>query len=153
MDDNKLSGGFEHITLNSGHSVITTPDEVDKELYFFLQRIYRDSQRPEGVMMPDGYHFKTTVFSEGAVATVSGPSGVPILTTCGLRQDPDGALWRMLHNHYDGPLMTDPNNPPKAPYIADRLEIGSSMHMDAMEWTGGFARCFGWIVISPESVR
>ncbi|MFB5269627.1 hypothetical protein ACE41H_22970 [Paenibacillus enshidis] len=103
--------------------------------------------------MPDGYHFKTTVFSEGAVSTVSGPSHAPVLTTLCVREDTNGTLWRSLHNNYDGSLKTDPSNPPKAPYIADRLEIGSMMHLDAMEWTGGFARCLGWIVLSPGSVR
>ncbi|MFM9280933.1 hypothetical protein [Paenibacillus jiagnxiensis] len=153
----KAVDGIEHVTLNSGHSRITTSADVDKELYFILQRLYRDSQKPDGVMMPDGYRVKTTVFPEGAVSTVYGPSDAPVLTTLCVREETDGTFWRWLHKDYDGEIIgalkTDPNKPPKAPYIADRLEIGSTIHFDAMAWTGSFARCFGWIVLSPESVR
>ena len=143
-----------HVTLNSGHVRQTYPSEVDRKLYFALQRILRDSQTPAGAALKDGYKLHTTLDRGEAIGTIYGADGNPILTTaCSSRGD--GELWRMMHETAGTALKTDPNQPPAGAYIADRIETGAMAlrHLGAFRWTGDFARCFGWVVLAPEKIR
>ncbi|MNB92478.1 hypothetical protein D3C75_395820 [compost metagenome] len=142
---------INHITLNTGHMRQTLPGEVDKELYFVLKRILKDSLSPEGGKLMDGYTLKSTQTSTATIATIFGANGAPVLTTlCSSAANVE--LWDMLYNTATTPIDTK-RLAPSAPYIADRIDIGAMSNLDAMSWTGDFSRCFGWLCLSPSSIR
>lgn len=143
---------LNHITLNTGHIRKTYPNEVNKEFYFVLQRILRDATKPEGAVMFDGYRVKSIHADTATIATVYASDGAPILTTACSKLD-SGAIWRMLHETAGEPLATKATDPVPLPYIADRLEVSAALHMDALEWTGDFSRCFGWATLYPRELR
>ncbi|MET1174359.1 hypothetical protein [Paenibacillus amylolyticus] len=143
---------INHITLNTGHVRQSYPDEIDKHLYFAINRIVNDSFSPADTPLLDGYILKSTRTKEAAIGTVYSEDGMPIITTiCTESNGP--LLWEMMHDTATIPLATQRSNPPAGPYIADRLEVGAMEHLDAMVWTGDFSRCFGWICLSPSSIR
>jgi hypothetical protein len=143
---------INHITLNTGHVRKTYPDEVNKEIYFILKRILRDSMKPSGAEVYQGYTLRTTQDGGSTIATIYHRDGAAILTTLCTKFGDDEA-WKILHEYSTAPLATKPTEPIAAPYIADRLEIGAAFHMDAMGWTGDLSRCLGWIVIDPKQIR
>lgn len=141
---------INHITLSSGHIRKTSPNEVDKELYFILKRLYNDSLKKE-VEIFDGYTMKTTSTEIGTLITVYNAAKMPILTTAISKND-TGELWEVLHESATTPLKTDKGKIPELPYIADRLELGAMFDLAATKWTGAFSRCMGWIVLYPKAV-
>ncbi|MNW48698.1 hypothetical protein D3C74_260750 [compost metagenome] len=143
---------LNHVTLNTGHARKTYSHEVDKRIYFILKNILKDAMGSQGAKIFDNYTVKITKVGEGAVSTLFGSSGAPILTTA-CSKDDDGSLWRMLHSTFNGQLATKEDKPTSTPYIADRLEVGSVLHMDALKWTGDFSRCFAWAILFPDRIR
>lgn len=143
---------INHITLTTGHIRQTTPDEIGKGWYFALNRIINDSFQSHAELLP-GYTLKSSRSGDTSIGTVYATAdGAPIITTlCTNSNQPE--LWEMLHDTATLPLATERSNPPAAPYIADRLEVGASEHLDALKWTAGFSRGFGWICLSPTSIR
>lgn len=144
-----------HITMNSGHVRTTKPDEISKDLYFIFRKLFKKSLTEQTEVF-EGYTMKSTqALPAGTLITLYGktPAGPAPIITVGITDNPDGVLWDALHDNASLPVITDRNKPPAAPYIADRLEIGSVLFPDAMEWTGDFSRCMGWIVLAPERVR
>lgn len=143
---------INHITLNTGHVRKTYPHEIDKELYFVLNRILNDSVKPGGAELFDGYRVKSTHTDGVAIATLYANDDAPILTTACSKYD-NAELWRSLHESSTVPLMTKVSDMPAAPFIADRIEQGALLHLDSMSWTGDFARCHGWIALYPDKIR
>lgn len=141
------------VTMNTGTVRKTRPSDVDKELYFVLHRIYSEALRPGGAKLPDGYTLKSSDAGIAVLGTVFGPSGAPVITVTCSDKDVDGDVWRSLHKSPSLDLATLPSRRPALPYIADRLEIGSLQHLDAMAWTGDFAMCFGWMALAPDKIR
>lgn len=142
---------INHITLNTGHMRKTYPHEVDKELYFILKRIYKESLNENGAMLFDEYKVKGTAFYGGVLITVS-KDQLPIITVAVSKFKNDD-LWNALHETATIPLKTKADDPVKAPFIADRIEFGAAMNLDSMRWTGDFSRCMGWIVVNPRKIR
>ena len=128
------------------------PSEVDKKLFFRIKRILNESANPEGAELIEGYRLKCTRADTATIATIYASDGAPILTTLCSKFGDDDA-WALIHEDSSFPLATRPSAPPPAPYIADRIEIGAAMHMDALTWTGDFSRCFGWVVLAPQKIR
>ncbi len=144
---------INHITLNSGHIRKTYSSEIEQGFYFKLMRIYKDIFKKEGTDIIDGYIAKgTNEPGNGVLITVFGPDGVPILTT-GITKNENNTVWDLLHTTSMAPLKTSAASPPEVPFIADRLEIGAMIHMDALKWTGDFTRCMGWICLDPQAIR
>lgn len=143
-----------HATITTGHIRKTTPDEVKPEIYFRLHRVWREAQTPEGAeVMDGGYRAKATVDGGMALVTIWSPDGMPIITS-GISPSGDPYVWKLLHEKYYGfKAATHPEYPPPGPYIADRVELGSLFHPQALQWTGDFCRCFGWVVAAPERIR
>ncbi|MEB3103112.1 hypothetical protein [Ferviditalea candida] len=141
---------LNHITLNTGHIQKTYPGEVNKQLYLKLQRIYKESLNGEAEVL-DGYTAKSTSTDNGTLITLF-RDDAPILTTA-ISSNDDGMIWEMIHNSAASPLYTKLSDPLPIPYIADRLEVGVVLHMDALQWTGDFSRCMGWIILAPEEIR
>lgn len=145
---------INHVTLQTGHSRKTYPNEVNKELYFILHALYKDSLK-RYVDVLDNYIMKSTTEQMGTFITLFKKGNVPlsILTMCISKSDHFGLAWKTLHESAMLPVKTNPNKPPKLPYIADRLEIGALQCLDAMQWTGDFSRCMRWIVLDPKQIR
>jgi hypothetical protein len=143
---------INHITLNTGHKRKSYPQEIDKRIYFVLNRIYKDMFKSK-VEIFKGYTAKATNDpSNGILITIFSPKDEPILTT-GITKLKNSVIWELLHTSSALPLQTNPKFPPEVPYIADRIEIGAALNMDAMRWTGDFSRCMGWIYLAPEKIR
>lgn len=143
---------INHITLNTGQVRKSYANEIDKGLYFTLNRVLKEAITSEGATLFEKYTVKTTKVGPSAITTVYGPESMPILTTACSKND-DGSLWRMLHDTYAGPLATNANSPVPSPYVADRIEVGAMKHMDALVWTGDFARCVAWAALYPNKIR
>ncbi|MGG3987668.1 hypothetical protein [Bacillus smithii] len=143
---------INHITLNTGHTRKTYAEEVDKELYFILKRILKDSFQPEGAKLFDSYTLKGTSFEDGAIFTLYKDGKLPILTTAATKKR-NKELWGTLHETATIPLYTKKEFEPAAPYIADRVEIGTVMDLEVTKWTGDMAKCLGWIVLFPGKIR
>ncbi|NNV07147.1 hypothetical protein ETC03_12225 [Geobacillus sp. MMMUD3] len=147
-----MSKYINHITLNTGHVRKTFSSEVNKSIYFILSRM-RKEIFSVGTEIVDGYTAKgTEEKGNGSIITVYDRQGVPIITT-GIAKHKHSTIWKLLHQTTTMPLQTDPSSPPEAPYVADRLEIGALMNMDAMSWTGDFSRCMAWIYLFPNEIR
>ncbi|MGP3699479.1 hypothetical protein [Rhodobacter sp. NSM] len=73
----------------------------------------------------------------------------------GVALDPDTApaLWRALHETSSVPAVTNPDHPPRAPWIADRIEPAASDHLDAAFWTRDFGRCLAWAWVEKMRER
>ncbi|WP_309479219.1 hypothetical protein [Brevibacillus agri] len=143
---------INHVTLNTGHVRKTYPEEVDKSIYFVLQRILKDSINPGGAELFDGYKVVSSREGSIAIATVIASDGAPVLTTL-VSERSNQVIWKQLHETSTLPLVTKANTEPISPYIADRIEVGAAIHLDATKWTGDFSRCFGWIILCPSAVR
>ncbi|MFS0643749.1 hypothetical protein [Siminovitchia sp. 179-K 8D1 HS] len=144
---------INHVTITTGHSRKTYPNEVDKELYFILKRIYKDCFKNNGTEIMENYRIKGTISEIGILMTIFNNEDLPVLTTAISNSDHDGVLWEMLHSNTMMPIVTDSKKRIGLPYIADRLEVGAISSIDAMKWTGDFSRCMGWIALAPEKVR
>ncbi|MCE6967113.1 hypothetical protein [Cereibacter sphaeroides] len=73
----------------------------------------------------------------------------------GVALDPDAApdLWRALHETSSVPVVTNPDHPPRAPWIADRIEPAASHHLDAAFWASDFSRCLAWAWVEKMQDR
>jgi hypothetical protein len=143
---------INHITLNTGHIRRSYANEIDKGIYFILRRLLKDSLQPGGTKMSESYILKTTQTPTATIATIFDIENVPMLTTmCSTSTDRD--IWEALHDTSTSPLATDRSKLPQVPYIADRLEVGATLHLDALRWTGDFSQCFGWMCLSPGSIK
>lgn len=137
-----------HITLTTGDSRRSYREEVAQEgvdhVAGLLDGLLQGGTmevRPGGDVVCRGQHM-----GKSLVATLYDKArDIPILTTgIALRSTAGAGLWRMLHETATTPLRTTADRAPPAPYIADRLEIGAELRLDAMMWTGDWARYLGW---------
>lgn len=143
---------INHVTLNTGHARKSYPSEVSKEIYFILNRIYKDSFSKDGAEIMDGFILKSSDGQEeGIIATIYSPEGMPILTT-GIVNGGSGFMWQHLQ---DSSMLPLPKNlkEPEYPYVADRIEMGAMMNPTALQWTGDFTRCLAWYHLAPEKIR
>ncbi|SKA31126.1 hypothetical protein [Consotaella salsifontis] len=136
---------FSHVTLDTGHRA-RQPREAVADTVIEMMRPILDSALTGGkpaVPGCEGYHLASSHATRNTMlATLYHDDGTPILTTAVCLKSRDGPkLWRMLHER---PLATRPDDPPPAPWIADRLEPGAMAHPDALAWTGDFSRCLAW---------
>ncbi len=146
---------INHITLNTGHSRKTYPDDVEGGLYLPMMSIIRDAQTAEGAQVLDYARLKLTVTPEGYVGTVYidvDGKPCPILTTGGTRQRND-ELWRLMHRQPFLPLATDAGHPPEAPYIADRLDVPHPNAVPLLADTAGLSICLAWALLSPHQLQ
>lgn len=143
-----------HITLTSGHRRRSFRSEVSGHAIGFLRPLLERAIGGERVKIPKfpGYTITAAEHGRCLILTLWGDAGeaeleaVPILTTGVAGHSRCGAhLWRILHEPVPGPpLATSAEETPPAPWVADRIEVGVALHMDAMEWTGDFCRSVAW---------
>ncbi|PTR12506.1 hypothetical protein ACN9JG_21215 (plasmid) [Cereibacter azotoformans] len=97
----------------------------------------------------EGRRWLLTASAEGQnlLATLwAGPwqERAPILTSgIALRAREAPALWNRLHDT-PLPLQVDSSQPPRTPWIADRLEPAAMNHAHALTWTADFSRALAW---------
>lgn len=139
--------------MTSGDLRKTYPDEINKEIFFKINKMFKDSLKKEGAELFNGYRFKSTQSPDGTLITIYNKNNLPVLTTAVSNTDHDGVVWEMMHTSATVPVKTDINKPMQLPYIADRIEVGIVESMDAMEWTGDFARCMGWVILARHKIR
>ncbi|HBU13777.1 MAG TPA: hypothetical protein DEF16_02120, partial [Gemmobacter sp.] len=60
-----------------------------------------------------------------------------------LRSRDSARLWATLHKGQPA-LLTRGDDPPATPWMAERIEAGAPLHMDAMRWSGSLARAVAW---------
>lgn len=142
-----------HVTLDTGHSRQSRRDEVAEAVLPVVQGLLSEvlaGGQPRVPGVPG--EFTLTGAREGPclLVTVWGPGGslgtAPIVTI-GVARDAGVSLWRMLHESAaarSAPIVTDPDAPPPAPWCAARLEVGTALYPEAMEWLGDFERCLAW---------
>ena len=143
---------INHITLNSGHLKKSFPRDVNKEFFFVLKRVYKESFDDSGIELLEKYIVKSThAKGHGVVTTIFDLYNVPILTSAFVNEK-GSKMWEVLHSSSDLPLATNIANPPNIPYIADRAEIGRLINIDTLEWIADFSRCLAWIHFSSKSI-
>jgi len=144
---------IQHITLTTGHTTRQRREDVDDVAIAAVSDLIDGALQGGTMPVPGrpGYLFSAANAGRGLVATIwRGPfeGRVPVLTMgTAIRSRGAAPLWRMLHEDSSLPVATDPDNPPPAPWQADRLEVGALEWPDAMIWTGDFSRslAFAWM--------
>lgn len=144
---------FNHVTLNTGHSRKSYPNEVLKVNYPHIKKVYEDMFKEGGTDVLNGFIAKGYDYSEnGTYIRLFSPQGVPILTT-GIVKSKNSNIWKTLHSLTVLPTVTDPFSPPELPFVADCLDIGATLYPEALRWTGDFTRTMGWMCLSPKSIK
>lgn len=134
-----------HATLTTGHMARHSRKDSDSraiEAVTGLLDVVLLGGRVEIPGHPGHYATGVNVGRNLIVTLAAGDD--PILTTavC-IKSRSSPRLWQMMHDDRYS-LTTVANNPPAAPWIADRIEPGALDHMESMRWTGGWARALGW---------
>lgn len=147
---------IRHITLTTGHSRDSYPEEISPEALAVLAPLVRRicaGTITYAVPIPGigtGYSIAGRCANGAMTATIyaDGPPS-EVIATIGVCADPriSATIWRALHQWGDTPVKTDPSSPPPVPWCAAALESAIARHMDAVEWLGDFERCLAWAVV------
>lgn len=141
---------IHHVTLNTGHAVRQRRADVGEPAIAALADTLDGLLSGARLPMPGhpGYLLNASHHGHDLIVTLWGKQAsvdVPILTTAtALKSRSAPAFWRMLHDTSTVPLATRRDDPPKAPWTADRVEIGALTNQAALAWTGDFSRCLAW---------
>ncbi len=146
-----------HVTLTTGDRHPQPRSRMDSPSYPRIARLLREALAGDQPEILTGYSMMATAYGPNLLVTVlSGDT--PMLTTAVAKQARQAPrLWRQMHETADqrlGPLATRADMPPAAPWIADRIEIGSALAMQVAaqegttdslpDWTGAFSALIGW---------
>lgn len=95
---------FNHYTVNTGHMRRSTPDEVDKGMYFYLKRIVEDAQTEKGAEILDGTTAELTIDQYGSYAiTLFGyidGEKIPFLISFGCKGANTKEVWDDVKKNY-----------------------------------------------------
>jgi hypothetical protein len=139
-----------HVTLNSGHVAKQERSNISEEAIAALADTLDGILQGAHLQIPgvDNYLVNASHHGHDLIATVwRGPwdRRAPIVTTAtALKSRSAKSLWELMHDQSTVPLRTDRGRPPTTPWQADRIEVGASLHPDALSWTGDFSRCLAW---------
>lgn len=148
---------LRHITLNTGNERESARSEVREDSLSELQPLIVRALQGEHTPVPGKTGFTITGARMGRCCMLTlwgvvegggaaGPDRVPVLSTGVCADEHCGAdLWHAMHAQYQGgPLPTGGDDPPDAPWCADRLEVGLALYGDAAHWTGDLSRRLAW---------
>lgn len=154
---------IRHITLTTGHSRYSYRSEVSDQAVAvcrdLIDRIDRITSGAvaESVQIPGvgGYYLSGrasgrclvgTVWSGRHAPSINDPAIPAPICTIGVASHSrcGAALWRMLHQHGETPVVTDADQCPPEPWVAVALDAGIIEHQDAAHWLGDFERCLAW---------
>ncbi len=135
-----------HVTLNSGNSIMQSRADIGDVAIDALQDVIdRLVSGAPSVPVPGrtGYTIEGVHIHHQLIVTLRTATGTPILTT-GVGTTADASeLWRSMHESA-WELATRADRAPPVPWIADRIEPGAVLHIDALVWTGDLSRCVGF---------
>lgn len=148
---------IHHVTLQTGHVARQYRKDVSDEAIDRVSEILDSLLTGGKPAVPGQPEFWVDGAHQGKVLTVTLWTGMrddgdPILSTvtC-LKSRSSPAAWRLIHDSATVPYVTDPTNPPPAPWTADRIETGflpmaeaAAMRGEKSLWTGDLARCLAW---------
>ena len=140
---------MEHITLNTGHKTKQPLSAISEEAIQAVSGVLDDLLQGGKPAVPGFPDFWMTGAQDGqnlivTVWTSLQGQRAPVLTTgVALKSRTAAKLWEVLHRDR-ADLVTGTRDMPTAPWIADRIEVGAKMRVDALAWTGDLARCIGW---------
>ena len=78
------------------------------------------------------------------LATLHAPDMAPMLTVAVCTKSRSSAkLWAMMHEGQQA-LLTRADDPPSAPWMAERVEGPALLHMEDMRWSGSLAQGLAW---------
>lgn len=140
-----------HITLTTGHTRESPRSEVgDQVLPVVQDLLYRAlvGERVPVPGVPQLCTMRASAADSALLITVytEGGQSVPIVTFGIACHERDSRpLWEMLHDSAaHTPIKTNREKPPSAPWCAARIEVGSAIHQQPMDWVGDFERCIAW---------
>lgn len=147
-----MSNYLIHVTLTTGHMSRHQRNDTEDAAIAAVSDLLDGILQGGAVEIPGrpGYYATGRHADRSLIVTLwaghPNRDGLPILTSGVVtRSRASRRLWALLHDQATaGALATDPDKPPSAPWVADRIEPGALDHMDAMRWTGSWARCLGW---------
>lgn len=149
---------INHYTLNTGNLRVSYPEEVNKDLFFFLKKYINRAKRGKTQLL-DGTYMYIIEEEDCYVCTLYGKRGndfVPIISTSGTKDESARTyVWEQMEHMAKAESQGDYTTrvPVTVPYIVDYVHITSVYFFDALTWTGDFARCLGWMMLFPEEVR
>ena len=137
----------------------TTPDEVDKSLYFKLNRIIHEALQQDFVALTEDLEITLSESDDVYIATilyVNGNDKIPVLTTMGTANESStDILWQNANDFYNDifpGFFKKTRFEVGAPLILD-LVIPAPVPLNIYLMTGDISRCIGWMLLSPESIR
>ena len=151
---------LNHITLTTGHNVITSLEAVNnyvlEELEQWLDTLVLAGHSP---LPPPFSEYSAIATQDGSIliVTVFGPclpdtkQGWPLVTFAIATDDYHAdSLWASLIEKFDHP--PDLEQPP-TPWCAVAIHptIGLILHSESMRWLGDFEKCCAWAWISAAS--
>lgn len=111
--------------------------------------------QPAPVPTRAGYWLTGAARGKSLIVTLDAgqrPQAAPLLTVAVCLRSRDSArLWAMLHEGQKA-LLTRADDPPAAPWMAERIEAGALDHMAAMRWSGSLARAVAWAWMEYHNV-
>lgn len=146
---------FTHVTLNTGHVYKAYSDKVDRRLYFRLQSLVREAQKPNGVEILPHIHLYITAEDDAYVATAClmvDDMRCPLISSMGSLVD-DLDLWESFYSSSAIPLPSAVCTPVKAPYIVDRIDVPRDDVPEFWTMSGDLFQCIAWALLAPEQIR
>ncbi len=145
-----MPGHIVRADLARGELSRSYPDEFSSDAIVQMTGVIDVILREGGSEVPDRPDYCVTgggTATRALIVTLlhgQPAKGTAILTIAICASSRDSlALWSMLHDGRKG-LRTRADEPPAAPWLAERIEPGAVRHMGGMEWTGGWSRCLAW---------
>ena len=147
---------IQYVTLSTGHARRTARSEVSDHVVAQMRPLLVRALAGEYAPLPGiarGYTMRGARYGRCCTVTLYAPASesarprlVPMLTIGVAEHSRCGArLWRYLHETATGLVpVTSPDRTPPEPWVADRIEIGAALHVDAMHWTGDWSHCVAW---------
>lgn len=149
---------ISHYTLNTGNMVESSVKDIEKEIYFQMKKIINRAKK-EKIEFLDGTYVEIVEEPLGYVCTLYGKRGkdyLPILSTAGTK-NPEGRfyIWNEMQKVAKAEFGDEyiEQVPIEVPYIVDLLHISAAYFPNVFTWTGGFAKCIGWMLLYPEEMR
>lgn len=151
-----MISSINHYTLNTGGMRTTTPDEVSAVIYFRFKNVINKAKVTEYVDVVDNIKMHLTIEQSAYACTLfAGEEDnlVPIVYTCGCSNKDDISLiWPITSEMYKQVYGDQVKIVPMFPFIADIVLPGAVTRIDALQWTGDFCRCLGWMLLEPNAI-
>jgi hypothetical protein len=147
-----IAAGLQHLTLDTGHTRVSFPDEIDPAILARLRPLTvtgEHSLTGIGSAAADGCLIRVTVDGGAALVTVFRviPDDPPLapLVSLAVAADEEGAgkVWPLILASAAVPSAVPPQ-PGAVPWLAVRLEPGLVLYPDDAGWLGDFERCWAW---------